>query len=641
MSFFKSGKGKGGDTPPTGPTDKETYSFVKQQKDEPESAPAPARNFLKIVRGQGAAPVERGRIEPQITTQPEPAGEGGIELAQSPAPAASSGGFFKRPASRPAATEPPASSETPQSEGRGLFGRKKPAQPKDEEIVEPKAASGFLKQSSGGPRPELEQAMRAPDETAGQEASNVSSAEIRTPLRVSAGSTDESTPAVESAVVDPAIGDTSTSSQAPATKKSFLGLGSRKTGDIGTDKTEKTSKQPRKKAEKKSEKKSLTPKKSKGTSAKETHIYVQLDGNQKEFFWALRANGIEEVSRESVTRAASFSKDDYAIKALKSLSHKAAEDLALQEIGEPVHLVNRSRDLGFVYATREERALTSTFRLAPGQQVLDKLLKRQKVAGKHTIAGFTFLDSEGRTAVAVLYYISPEGEITKPQVTLNPDKMEFVLGEFAKQRKLNRKDAEVVLFSNADFLSEAATLQSYPIERVWRGVPVSQLWRVAAMVAGIGAIGTLASTGLAYMQVRATDANIVTLQARQDQAKAQASRVIANNLYAFSHALSVDESVVFDTAQEIWRPGTRLVVEAKLDRATYTVHIPVVTNKTFNNKPSVDATPPKEQVDAALQVSVPPGCRKDITSVSGNLNEVQISVVCENRRSPLSGFRND
>ena len=423
-------------------------------------------------------------------------------------------------------------------------------------------------------------------------------------------------------------------------KGAFLGLGKKQDGTQDAEARKKPAKE--KKPSKERVEKSEKVRKPKPLSGKDAHIYVQLEGNQREFFWSIRANGLEEIGRESVTTAISFSRDDFAIKAPKALAFKAAQDLALQDIGEPVHLVNRSKDLGYVYATREERPLTAGFRLAPGQQALDRLVKRKKlVQGKPLITGFEFTDDDQRIAIAILYFISTEGEISKPQVTLNPDRMEWVVGEFAKQRKLNRKDVDVTLFRNADFLAEVGGLQAYPAEAVWQGIPVSRLWRAAAMVTLAGSVLSCGWTGLGYVQQQKVSASIESLTNRQNSEKDRSSRLIAKSIYSFADALSIDQDQVFNTAQLLWLPGTKLQVEAKPDRTTYQVKVPVVTNKTFDNKPSVDATPPKPQVEAALQIQAPPGCHKDTASVSGNMNEIEISVVCENRRSPLSGFRND
>lgn len=388
------------------------------------------------------------------------------------------------------------------------------------------------------------------------------------------------------------------------------------------------------------EKKPKTSGKATLGSFKDFHVYVQLE-NGKEFFWAVTANHVQEVDRKKVTRAASFSRDDLAIHADKAHAFKGAEDLALQEVGEPVHIVNRTKDLRKVYATSEERALTSNFRIFPGQQAIDKLVKDAKVMGKSVIAGFVFNAQDGKTTLCVLYYINADGLSTKPQVTLNPDNMDFVLNQFAASRKISRKDAEVLLFNNADFLGQVSGLQAYPEERVWRGYPVSSLVRAAGTVAVIGAGVVTAWAGFNYYQVTTLTKSISRLEAQAEDHRKQASTLISGSLYQFGKAMSLNDSHAFELAQQLWQPGSKLVMSSDLNHNKYDIKVPVVLNKQFNNRPSVDSTPMPEEVTKALNFEPPKGCTKDTTSVSGNLNEIQITVVCENPDSTMSGFRND
>jgi hypothetical protein len=620
MSFFNGGKNKEGRNPPTGPTDKSQYSLFRNKSAGDTAPAAEQERSLRIVRGKGAVDSE----QPEISSSSASSGQE-VTPAATPSPADGTtqtpsqrtGGLFSRGKSTP-----PAAAETvpvePPSDAAPVLATSEQASALPA-AAEPRA-TGFLARLKGQPTP--------PQQKEPTLAPLASEAPSAAPQKEAV---EDVSPTLEESVPVEA------SSVQPSRKGAFLGLG--KKSEKPADKPEKT---PKKAKEPKKEKAAPKAKKPKTGSSRNVHIYVQLDGNQREFFWSLKPDAIEEVGREDVQSAASFSREDIAVRTAKTLTFKAAQDVALQEIGEPVHLVNRSKDLGYVYATREERPLTAGFRLLPGQQALDRIVKRKKLLqGKPLIAGFTFTNAEGQVAVAILYHVSPEGDVSRPQVTLNPDRMEFVLNEFAKQRKLNRKDSEVVLFSNADFLAEVGALQAYPVEPVWRGIPVSRVWRFAAVVSAIGAFGSCGWTVLGYVQQQQVSAKIEQLTQKQDEAKEKASRLIGKSLYSFSHSLSIDQDRVFDVAQQLWVPGTQLTVEAKPDRATYRILVPVVTNKTFENRPSVDATPPKSQVDVALQIKAPPGCHKDTASVSGNMNEIEISVVCENRRSPLSSFRND
>ena len=615
MSFFKNGKNKEGGSPAEVPTDKKAYSLFRQPA-EGSTPPAESAPSLRIVRGQGAVEDITAKASDSGAVASSTENVGNSEPQAQQSASSSRGGLFSRaknsaPAVQTNPEEPATRPLDVESEQTGQAAAA-PAQ-------EPPKGSGFLSRLKGG----------AGTPPAPQEPT------FNPPPSASAPEVDEPEAETSSAATSTAQ---SSKAEAPAKKAKFLGLGN-KPGKAPETKAEKPKKEKKQKPSKEPKEKKVRP--SRGNSAREVHIYVQIEGTQRELFWSLRADSVEEVGRDAVQAAASFSREDVAVRTVKTLGFKAAQDVALQEIGEPVHLVNRSKDLGYVYATREERPLTAGFKLMPGQQALDRLLKRKKLQGKSLITGFTFKNAQGQEAVAILFHVDAEGVVSRPQVTLNPDRMEFVLNEFAKQRKLSRKENPTVLFDNSDFLAEYSGLQPYPVEPVWQGIPVSKLWRLAAMVTAIGAAGSCAWTAMGYVQEQMVSASIQQLTNKQDAEKAKASRLIADSLYSFSQSLSIDQDHIFDTAQQLWLPGTQLDVEAKLDRTLYHVKVPVVTNKTFNNKPSVDATPPKPQVEVALKVQAPTGCHKDTASVSGNMNEIEISVVCENRRSALSSFRND
>ena len=342
-----------------------------------------------------------------------------------------------------------------------------------------------------------------------------------------------------------------------------------------------------------------------------------------------------------VTKAVSFSKEDHAIKVEKALSFSAAENLALQEIGEPVHLVNRTTDLSTIYATLEERALSSSYRLYPGQQAVDALVNKVHTKGRAAITGFVFKSREGKIALCVLFYINADGLSTKPQVTLNPDNLDFVLTQFALTRKLNIKDIDKFLFSNAEFLSQVNSLKAYPNERVWQGLPLSLITNFVSLSVAVGATLLAGWAGVNYYQVSQLTSQIETLNTKETLEHKNASASIGKSLYNFAALMSLNDKRAFGLAQSMWQPGGHLVMTSDLTRDKYEIKVPIVTKKTVITQGGGEVTSSPEAVKKSLNFKPPSGCVKENTSVTGNLNEIQITVVCKSPDSILSGFRND
>ncbi|MBC8738468.1 hypothetical protein F6X40_16965 [Paraburkholderia sp. UCT31] len=377
------------------------------------------------------------------------------------------------------------------------------------------------------------------------------------------------------------------------------------------------------------------------TASTKGECCIYLAENNREFFWKLTSDGFTEIESTEARQVYSFSGDDWAIKSLKVLPYKGAEDLAVETISEPVHIVNRTKDLGFVYATLEARALQKPFKMAPGQQALDMLVKSRTDTEKPLIYGFLFRDAKSGASVSILNSLNVDGSIGKPHVTLNPDNMEFVLTQFAASRRIKRAEAELRLFDNADFLGIAGALQFYPHERVWRGIPISGVVRAVATLAAIGAAGSMVWAGQAYVRVLTNTTAIDTLTARVQDTQKRASGVIAGSIYRFAQTMSLDTDSALNGAAALWRPGSTVELTADQDSFKYVVRVPVTNGEMFNNKPSVESTARPSDILDVINIQPPHGCRRDVVSVSGNLNEIEVSVVCQNPHPPLFGFRND
>lgn len=380
--------------------------------------------------------------------------------------------------------------------------------------------------------------------------------------------------------------------------------------------------------------------KSAGKALSQVTLLAELDTGRS-LYWTLEAGRLVQLAEAPATPVFSFSKEDFRFKAEGALNHKQASDVALQEVGESVQVINRTRDLGAVYATRQERALDAKQSLTPAQQVLDILLAKKYAEGSSVICGFLLKDAETELSLAVLYHIGPDGEATKPQISVNPDSMEFVIAQFSASRKLDKATTQVVLFENAEFLSVAGDAQAYANERVWRGVPVRKLMWGAAVASMVVAFGCSSWAAFEFQQVTSLKSKQAALKTAIAGVQKKVGAEVKASLPSFVDAMSLDIRQLGNRGQSIWVPGSRLVLTADLASAKYELWLQVSTGKTFYNRPSTLESITVETHQKLINFVAPEGCTRDAFGVAGSMNETELTINCETGNPALARYRND
>jgi hypothetical protein len=368
-------------------------------------------------------------------------------------------------------------------------------------------------------------------------------------------------------------------------------------------------------------------------------LVTELEGGRR-VFWEVGATTLAPAAGEATRSAVSFSPEDRRFAVPQPLRQRAAQDLALMEIGEPVRVVNASRREQAVYATRAARVAETPGTLIPGPLALDALLLRAERERRNLVTGFVLKGADGRT-LALLYHADAQGELGALQVTANPENMEFTLAQFVASRRIDVDSHEVVLFDNADLLSVADALQRYPNETVIAGLALSQLLRLGAGLALVGACAGVAWAVTEY--ARDTD-----LQSRQRALNSDIRRATARNgellqsaLPGFARTLGLDTDVELARAQALWLPGTRLSMEARATETRYRLVMPVVRGERVGARPSVASRLTVEELAGLVDFAPPDGCTREGLAVKGALNELQVSIVCQNPDSAFARYRLD
>lgn len=397
-------------------------------------------------------------------------------------------------------------------------------------------------------------------------------------------------------------------------------------------------------AKPKKEAKTVASKKSgaKGAPVTSLNVCIELDGGSR-VFWNLTENGLVELDQADVTSAVSFSSVDYRFPVEPSTRYAQAQNLVLTEVGEDVRVVLRAKDLQAVYATPAGRIdELNAIELSPGGLLVDTLLKPERESISNFICCLVLKDDESGKSLALLYQGSKDNELSRVQITVNPDDLNFVLSQYAAQRRLDLEAVKVVMLNNADLLKVAHELAAYPLEGVWHGISVGTLWNAAAMLTIAFAVGAGGYAAKSYASMTSTNSRLQAAKAEIEAVKASADDLTAQSLVSFSKAQSMNLKRISERAGAVWTPGSKVTVDATEKSEVYVINLPLIRAGAGGGN-SINLVNPVtlDVVEPLIKNAPPEGCTKAIPEISGGLNAVQVSVTCENSDGSLPGYRID
>lgn len=384
-----------------------------------------------------------------------------------------------------------------------------------------------------------------------------------------------------------------------------------------------------------------TAKAPKSTPKGALDIMVELEDSRR-VYWRVTANALAPLAVDEVRQAASFSKGEQRFAVEAGLAYAAAQDLALAEIGEEVRIVNASKALKAVYACTAARIQElQPVQTGPGLHLLESLLKSRREEGESAICALVLKGDDQSQSLAILYHFNEKDEASALQITVNPDNLNFVLAQFAASRRLDIGSTKVVLLSNADLLSVAGSLQLYPSESVWRGVPLRKiLWGATALAAASAGAAALYA-GQGYVAQYSVQGKLQSAQAAKSRAQKEVDAVLVASVSSFAKTQGLNLDEITERAGVLWTPGAKVAVGATPSTQVYNVALPLTRGGTLGNRPSVLYQMSLSNVEPLLNKEPPPGCTKAVPEVSGGMNVVQITVTCESTAGSLSAYRLD
>lgn len=368
-------------------------------------------------------------------------------------------------------------------------------------------------------------------------------------------------------------------------------------------------------------------------------VLVELDGNKK-VAWRLTSTEFEEVELDQVSRAASFSRNEYRFRTDTPLPYGKAQDMALAEIGEEIRIVNGSRQVGAVYASTAERIKSlGEIETGPGLFLVEQLLQAERKPGEEAVVCAVLTGAQASRSLAVLYHFTKNDEVAATQITVNPDNLNFVLSQFAASRRLDGDNTRFIVFRNEDLLKVAGKLSCYPVEAMWRGVSMRRVLWGAVVTVGVVAAGSAAFAAQAYFTKATTQSRLSAASAEKSRALKEIDTLLAVSIVSFAQTQAMPLGQVTVRAGKLWVPAATVVLDATAEKETYSVVMPLTRGSSVGNNPSVLNRASLAQVEPLLNIRPPEGCSKDVPKVSGGMNAVQIIVTCENPSGPLASYR--
>lgn len=375
--------------------------------------------------------------------------------------------------------------------------------------------------------------------------------------------------------------------------------------------------------------------------ANEAFVVVPL---RETTFWKITAGDLQAVDQEVTDSYVSFSASERRFVSDKGLTYKEANERAMLETAQMVRLINHTSESKVFYTVDIGGVDPLPYRISPGHLALDRLLaKHGKLHQKGTplISGFVLTSQDEANTLLVLYHVDSQGDIGQPEVSVNPRSLEFAISQFVAQRKINRKETDLLLFNNSDFLSIAGGMALFPNEAMVGGVPLRRIINyvmTASAVAMLGSFGWTATMFTAKKVAEHRNAEV------QKEVKAQSevnSQLLSKSVRSFAQTMSLSSVGAFSQAEALWREDYKVTMEAVPGVNKFKISMPLTVNRLFNGKPAASAIRSPIEVEAMLKYKVPEGCVRSDLFISGGMNEIQFTVDCQTADSGLSRFGND
>ncbi len=179
------------------------------------------------------------------------------------------------------------------------------------------------------------------------------------------------------------------------------------------------------------------------------------------------------------------------------------------------------------------------------------------------------------------------------------------------------------IFGGHEVLRLGSALRAYPRESEVLGVPISKLWRVAAVASGASLVCTgTAVAALSYLN----HSDSAQIQQQQQQAQAQQQSITqmlaSDRLAAVLERKSVRTDEAIAKATAVWQDGAKVTITATPELLKLSA-----AHKVQSTEQSPDQTP--QALARALSIPAPTGCQRLPPSITSQITALYLTYECQ------------
>lgn len=310
-------------------------------------------------------------------------------------------------------------------------------------------------------------------------------------------------------------------------------------------------------------------------------VQIQLQGPK---YWKVSPSGIEKCDTVSNDSAPiiSFSENDFRFMFEKLPSRGNLRKHLLKETNSKCRfLTDKSDKLNkYVYATPVSELTDKEYKLYPGAFYIDTLIKQHGLLdGKNRVVGFNFYDHAENFTILVLYALYSNGELSRPEISLNPPELELVKKEFAKSNNTLLDDT--VIFSQEDIYGLRVG-EPYPVSDDIMGIPVPLIQKTILTISTASLLATGLFAGFETMQLKKITDEKQKLTSSNAKVRAQKAELLKTNLPALAALTSVNTDKLFDYSEKLYSDITS-VSKAEANSSSSIILVKVSIDKNQDN----------------------------------------------------------
>lgn len=336
-------------------------------------------------------------------------------------------------------------------------------------------------------------------------------------------------------------------------------------------------------------------------------LLVRRKGSRTAF--RINETGALVLLKEAPSEYASaliYDQDERRIAVDKPITYHAAFRKLRQEYGIAASIVNSSKTARAIYGLEEASASLLSGQAVPLLAAVDEVLHQDQITlGARPMLVVVHFANPGQTGCALLVLgVNADRSVVTSDLAINPteartvmsnalramvvaghmqglpwDPRQSAMSPEVKEAQDRFYSENVVPISSLRLLEVMQPRLAYPLEPMYRGLRQSSIIKFSAAVAGAAAlglgVGAFALDRLAKQVIADTEARVTEVMERKIAARTS----IVKHAGGLTQKLTLKPEQLFDAADRIYRMGSKVQVDATLEKASLTLVVPVTRSQ--------------------------------------------------------------